>query len=494
MAAEPSIWQEIRRRKIVQFGLIYAAVGWLMIQIASATFGNLGLPDWAPTLVIVIVAAGFPLVLVLAWAHDTTPKAVPAIKEESVAEPGLVTDLPSIAVLPFENMSDDRENEYLADGMTEDIITGIAKLPGVFVVARNSTFTYKGQNPDIREVGRNLGVRYVLEGSIRPIGDRVRITSQLIETATGGHLWSENYDRPMTELFEVQDEVVSQICNRLGLEMRQAEHSRAKKASPDEMTAWTYVAKAQSIVDFGDKDNVNEAQALLKRALEIDPDYALAMAGLGNLHAVKVINLVSDDAEGDRSTAMELITSARRLAPNDAAVLGHFANALAVLGDNEGAIEAFERARTLAPNTPQIFLEMGFPLIMAGRAQEGIDSIKEGIRRDPVGAPGQGHGMPYFYMGIGYIIQEDFEASVSSMQKSVREFDRFHWAWYLLAFGLVQLDKHDEALDALRRGRALVPEITFEKFETMQRDLSIDDVTTALILDALGPLWDEAGA
>lgn len=489
MADKPSLWQEIRRRKIVQFALIYAAVGWLLIQVSSTIFPTLGLPLWSFTLVIVIVAIGFPLVIILAWAHETAPEpeAHREPKPESPSE--LATDRPSIAVLPFANMSDDREQEYLADGMTEDIITALAKLPGLFVVARNSSFTYKGKHPDVRDVGREFGVRYILEGSIRPIGDRMRITAQLVEAASGGHIWSENFDRPLVDLFQVQDEVVSNICDRLNVELRHAEHARAERMSPDEMTAWTWVAKAQNKTDYSDLANYDAAEEMLLKALEAEPDYPYALAMLGHLYTIRATSLVSKDTEEDRKRGIELVTRARGLAPSDAGVVSFFGEAFSALGEYEQAIEALERARDLAPNSPQIYRAIGLPLILTGRASEGIAAIRDGMARDPVGRFGQGHALSRFHIGIGYAVLDDLPAAIESLRASLRENDKSSWPFFLLAAFLWEEDDEAGAKTALAAAFALSPDVTLKALDQQVRLLKIGGDLAGRMHDSLAAIW-----
>lgn len=491
MAEKPTFWQEIRRRKIVQFALIYAAVGWLLTQISATIFPTLGLPTWSFTLVIVIVALGFPLVIVLAWAHETAPANVTSVPVADSSAPKLVTDMPSIAVLPFINMSDDREQDFLADGMTEDIITALAKSPGIFVIARNSSYTYKGKSPDVRDVGRDLGVRFVLEGSIRAMGERVRITAQLIEAATGGHLWSENYDRPTAELLAVQDEVVNNICDRLNVQLRNSEHARAQKLSPDEMTAWTWVAKAQNLMDYSKPENFQKVKAMLDHALEAEPDYPYALAMLGHMYAIRASSLLSEDVEEDRERGLELVRKARRLAPEDAGVVSFYGEAHSAAGEYETAIEALERARQLAPNSPQIFRAIGFPLIMTGRAEEGIKAIEQGMQRDPSGRFGHGHSMAKFNMGVGYAVLDNVPEAIRQFRGSVAEDGGTNWAFLLLASFLQEDGQKTEAEEALGNAFRLSPDMTWNVFQIQVRALQIGDEFANRLYAALEPIWPE---
>jgi adenylate cyclase len=185
-------------------------------------------------------------------------------------------DKPSIAVLPFQNMSGDSEQEYFADGMVEEIITALSRIRWFFVIARNSTFTYKGRAVDVKEVGRELGVRYVLEGSVRKSGNRVRITAQLVEAATGNHVWAERYDRDLADIFAVQDEITERVVAAIEPELYAAEQIRSQSKPPDSLDAWECVIRAVSCIGQGTRNEITEAEALCRRAIAIAPGYGRA--------------------------------------------------------------------------------------------------------------------------------------------------------------------------------------------------------------------------
>lgn len=191
---------------------------------------------------------------------------------------------PSIAVLPFTNMSGDAEQDYFTDGMVDDIITGLSRINWLFVIARNSMFTYKGRAVDVKQVGRDLGVRYVLEGSVRKLADRVRITGQLIDASTGAHVWADRYDRSSEDIFTLQDEVALSVVGAIAPSLRRAEIDRVKRKRPDSLDAYDLVLQAQSDVDSGMPERVARALALLERSIAIEPDYALAHGNAAMCH------------------------------------------------------------------------------------------------------------------------------------------------------------------------------------------------------------------
>ncbi len=203
-----------------------------------------------------------------------------ALRRAELEQTLALPDKPAIAVLPFQNMSGDVGQDYFVDGMTEEIITALSRVPSFFVVARNSTFAYKGTSPDIRQVGRELGVRYVLEGSVRKAGERVRITGQLIDATTGVHLWADRFDGIMTDIFELQDQVAAGVVGAIEPELRDAEIERARLKPPEDLGAYDLVLRARFADDLNTRDSVEEALRLLHRAVEIDPNYAVASAWL----------------------------------------------------------------------------------------------------------------------------------------------------------------------------------------------------------------------
>ena len=187
-------------------------------------------------------------------------------------------DRPSIAVLPFANLSGDPEQEYFVDGVVEDIITGLSRIKWLFVIARNSSFAYKGKSPDIRQVGRELGVRYVLEGSLRKLGPRVRITAQLIDASSAAHVWAERYDRPIGDIFELQDEITLNVVGAIEPSLRQAEIERAKRKRPDSLDAYDLYLRAMPLAATAMPEDADKALQLLERAVALDPEYAVAHA------------------------------------------------------------------------------------------------------------------------------------------------------------------------------------------------------------------------
>jgi adenylate cyclase len=290
---------------------------------------------------------------------------------------------PSIAVLPFLNMSGDPEQEFFADGITEDLITDLSKASGLFVIARNSSFAYKGRSVKVQEIGRDLGVRFVLEGSVRKAGNRVRITAQLIEAGNGGHLWAERFDRDLTDIFSTQDEVVEKIVGALAVTFTRGEQQRLHRRGTASVEAYEAWLRARALLTRGTRESVAQAKAMYRRAIEIDGNFPAPHAGL----ALAGISDYSSGWAADPARELdEAETWARRaLELNDQDPVGHMAlgNVLLWRRNHERAIAEFRRMIELDPNFAQGHSATGMALMYAGRSADALQPIATSMRLDP---------------------------------------------------------------------------------------------------------------
>jgi len=296
-------------------------------------------------------------------------------------------DKPSIAVLPFQNMSGDPEQEFFADGMTEDLITDLSKVSGLFVIARNSSFVYKGRAAKVQEIGRDLGVRFVLEGSIRKAGNRVRITAQLIDAASGGHLWAERFDRDLTDIFSTQDEVVEKIVGALAVTFIHGEEQRLRRRDTASVEAYETWLRGRELLTRGDRESVVQARALYRRAIEIDLGFAAPHAGLA---LAAVVDYVSGWAPDPAQALAEAERWARRAVElDDQQPVSHLAlgNVLLWRRDHDGALAEFRRLVALDPNYAQGHSATGLALMYAGHAAESLSAIAMAMRLDPHYSP-----------------------------------------------------------------------------------------------------------
>ena len=293
-------------------------------------------------------------------------------------------DKPSIAVLPFQNMSGDPEQEYFSDGMTEDLITDLSKVSGLFVIARNSAFAYKARSVKVQEIGRDLGVRFVLEGSVRKAGNRVRITAQLIDTGSGGHLWAERFDRDLTDIFSTQDEVVEKIVGTLAVKLTQREERRLRGHGTGDVAAYESWLRARELLSRGTKESLAQARVMYRRAIEIDQNFPAPHAGL----ALATISEYASDWASDPALALDEAErwARRAIELNDQEPVSHMALGSVSLWrrNHEGALAEYRRMIELDPNFAQGHAALGLALMYAGRAAEALEPLAMAMRLDPL--------------------------------------------------------------------------------------------------------------
>jgi adenylate cyclase len=340
---------------------------------------------------------------------------------ERVAEaetPPPLPDKPSIAVLPFENMSGDPEQEYFADGMVEEIITALSRFKWLFVIARNSSFTFKGQAVDVKEVGRRLGVRYVLEGAVRKAAGKVRITGQLIDAVTGTHLWADRFERDLTDVFALQDEVTVAVVSAIQPKLLQTEIAIAARRRPENLTAYDLFLRALQQFYLTTPESLNEALRLARRALELDPRFGFVAALAGCFHMLNIIWGYTTDPQFDRQEAIRLLRLALSVDDDDPETLAIAAFTSAyMIGDSESEVEIVDRAVALNPNSFNVWNCRGWVYKIAGRPEEAILSFERAIRMSPVDR--QLH-QPLAAMGLALIELRRFEEALAAGKKAQR--------------------------------------------------------------------------
>jgi adenylate cyclase len=347
---------------------------------------------------------------------------------------------PSIAVLPFQNMSGDPEQEFFADGMSEDIITALSRLPNLVVIARNSTFVYKGRAIDVREVGRDLGVSHVLEGSIRKSGDRLRITAQLIDTRDGDHVWAERYDRNLDDIFAVQDEITHNIVIELQVKLVRGEAANLFVTGTNSVGAWEHAMRAEPLVDSHVKDNVSDARQLLNRALELDPSYPNTWVLLGWLYWEESVWNWCDDTDQAMQEALASAQKALAIDPNFPTAYSLLANIHMVLGESAVSMAMAEKAVELAPNNSLVQAFLGNVLMDSGRIKEGIQKMRKAIRLCPF-------PIPWYLMvfGAGYHLNGDNNAAITALNQAIEREPESHLPRVWLASTFAEIGRLDEA-------------------------------------------------
>jgi adenylate cyclase len=364
-------------------------------------------------------------------------------------------DKPSVAVLPFSNMSGDPEQEFFADGIAEDVITALSRYPSLFVIARNSSFTYKGRAVDVKQVGRELGVRYVFEGGLRKAGNRIRVTAQLVEAETGKHVWAERYDRDLADIFALQDEITEAVTIAVAPAIADAEQHRALRKPPGSLDAWAAYQRGLWHLSKASAEDNALAEEFFQRAIDLDPIFAGGYTGLavalnraGNLFQTR------NPAEA-RSAAEAMARRAVALDGGDAEARSRLAIALHTRGDHQGAQAEAERALAISPNLADAHGALGVVLTYSGRPKEGLAALKTCIRLDPR-APSLVWGLPDIAVAL-YFCRE-YAAAVEAARQAIRSFPDHPRSYLVLAAALGQVGRTAEAKEALEKAIAIAPE------------------------------------
>lgn len=382
----------------------------------------------------------------------TPAQLSPDTFETLVGERLGLPDKPSIAVLPFQNMSGDPEQEYFADGMSEDIITALTRVPDLVVISRNSTFVYKGRAVDVRQVGRELGVGHVLEGSIRKSGDRLRITAQLVSTENGDHVWAERYDRKVDDIFAIQDEITHDIVVELQGKLVIGDYSRTAASGTNNIEAWELVTRANPLVESLLREDLMLAKKLLGRALELDKNYPTAWTKLGWLYRKESIWNWSSDPEKSMQMALEAAQNALSADADHPFVHSLLGSIYKVRGDANRAISSCEKAVELAPGDSGALATLANVLMDSGRIKEGVKKMQQAIRLSPFPPP-------WFLMvlGIGLHLNGDNEAAFLALEQSAKRMPGSNFPLLWLASTLVEMGKLDEARAFFREALDMEP-------------------------------------
>jgi adenylate cyclase len=378
------------------------------------------------------------------YLHNITrPVRVYQIGGGTASRPGLpLPDKPSIAILAFTNMSGDPEQEFFADGIAEDIVTALSKSRWLFVIARNSSFTYKGRAVEVRDIGRELGVRYVLEGSVRKAGSRVRVTVQLVEAITGGHLWAERYDRDLADIFSVQDEITKRVSEAIQPTLERSERERAARKPPDSLDAWE--SYHRGMWHFANVDAAeNEcARGFFRRAIQLDPRFAPAEAALALTYLNEITLFQPRDRAMNISQASEHAGRAIRIDGTDATAHAAFARALWMSGRHAESVVEADLAVSLEPNSAAAHGAQGGARLWGGQPRAAIEPLQTAMRLSPFD--------PLFPLWLhftarAYYWAEDYPASIAAARKLLRSVPSFRQVYNTLIAALGQTGQVDEA-------------------------------------------------
>ena len=355
---------------------------------------------------------------------------------------------PAVAVLPFENLSGDPEQDYFADGLTEDIITALSLWKSFPVIARNSVFAFKGTSPDIRRVGAELGARYVIEGSVRRSGDRVRVTAQLIDAETGHHVWAERYDRAIDDFFDLQDEIADRIAAIIEPTLAITEGKRIAAKRPADLTAWEYCLRGFAHLQKYIKEDTILAREMFVAALALDPNYARAYAGIAYSHIQDFRFGFSNNLDETRGAMFDAARRSIAFDYTDSRAHIMLARAYALDGDEESSIAEGRRALKLNPHDTEAQVSLGTIFTFSGQSKEGIALLESGLELNPL-EPRNFNFMAH--LGLAYLCLGEYEMAANWGRESTRRNPDFFESHVNLASTLGYLDRGDEALQLLVR-------------------------------------------
>ncbi len=453
-------FRELRERKVIRVGIAYLVGSWVVMQLADVVFPAMGLPDWSIALVLGILAAGFPVALILSWVFDITPRGIKRSEDAAQPEAAEVTSKvtpasgPSIAVLPFPDMSAEKDQQYFCDGLTEELLNVLTRIPNLRVASRTSSFSLKDKDVDLKAAAEKLQVAHILEGSVRKSGNRVRITAQLIEAATDSHLWSESYDRELDDIFAIQDDIAARILEalqcRLGTEQLPGPTTKNPKA-------YEYFLRGRGYAISGGERDRELAVEMFQKAVDLDPGFIRAWSHLAEECAVNA-NFFSKDEKW------------RRLAD-----------------------QAADKAVQLAPDHAESFLVRGYAHLASERFAEAERDFQKALELDPT------YGRAYHYLARAHYHQghieralenfdkatahdaDDFESpllattmyqaagdtdgarrvaetGVKRAKKILEDYPDNQRAYYLGAAGLFTLERHDQAKEWIEHALELNPD------------------------------------
>ncbi len=464
----PSFFAELKRRNVYKVAVAYAIVGWLIVQIATQVFPFLEIPTWVVRLVIILVAIGFPIALIIAWAFELTPQGIKRTEDVSPSAQGASkgrtwiyvavigaalsiglffigrytgqhsasaggTELPakSIAVLPFDNLSRDPDNAFFAEGVQDEILTRLAKVADLKVIARTSTQKFKSAPENLPAIAQQLGALNILEGSVQKANDQVRVNVQLINALTNTHLWAEIYDRKLTDIFAVESDIAKTIADTLQAKLTGSEKKMMASQPTSDTTAYELYHKGRSLWEKRTGDNIPKAIEFYEQAIARDPSYALAYAGLANAYVLLPYYTTSARRSDSLAKAKEAALKALQLDPN-------IAEAHVALGklsffrmDLAGSMREYQRAIELKPNYATAHQWFGNDsLVSFGRFDEAIAEVKRAVELDPLSP------IINADLGITFYLARRYDDAIDQLRKTLAIDPTFFYAHYNLGVAL----------------------------------------------------------
>jgi TolB-like protein len=488
----------LRQHRLFRIATVYAVAGWISIQVADIILEAFESPVWIMQVFLILVLAGFPVTLTGLWlvertqqsgrsrsvvsvativlaslisfvayqyltsdesARDAAPPVAQQASESNQVPAVLPDDRPAIAVLPFSNLSPDPEHAFFADGLAEDLITRLSSWRAFPVIARNSSFQYRGGDVDLKRVSRELGVRYVVEGSVRRSGERIRVNAKLIDAPSGEHVWAETYDRRVADVFTLQDEISAIIAASLVGDLNRAEGERARQRGTNNLKAWSLYQLGLQHFDRYTLEGFAEARGMFQRAAEVDPRFAtpqgkLAVAGLSEL----MLGRIGPHEEFVAS----LMLSARRaieLDPRDPVAHLGLACAYLAAGDIKNGLASSQKAVDLNPSMPMAWIWLGWAQLLAGDPETTITATERARRLNP-----RGGAMVWIHDSFASAYWElgRYDEALEAAQRLIATQPTYPTGYAYVAMNAVALGRLEEARAAISEGRRVQPDLSLE--------------------------------
>jgi len=408
---------------------------------------------------LVLILVGYPVSLLVAWLrpHDKGGR------EDAVNPKAMPTDKPSIAVLTLKNLSEDKQRDYFAQGMTEDLVAGLSRSRHFLVKSRTSSVPNAAEEVDLVSLGKNLGVKYLVDGSVRPMGDRVRISVRLSETERGSSLWAERYDRPIDQLFEIQDEVIAEITSVIGSTVTRAESTRAASLTPSSLSAWEAVQRASFYrgADGNSEEQTNQSIDELRRAVDEDPGYAYAHSMLAWILSYRALNGLSDTPGQDYDEASEHLQKGLALAADDAFNLSICGGAVGYLGDYEKSIELCNKALAVDPNYSDAFFNLSSAYQHLERFEEAHQALDKVVRMAPHGPMSRYYD---WYRANILVAEGRYEEAEPFIRATIDKAPSYTSPYLYLVGVLSEQGRLDEAENIFKQVTAVNPRLSAERF------------------------------
>jgi TolB-like protein len=523
-----SLFNELKQRNVFRVAIGYIVACWLMLQVADLVLENIGAPDWVMQALMLVLALGFPVMVIFSWAFEVTPEGIrreseiahdqstrqitgrkvdraiisvlvvtlgyfafdkfflsshrpaasgmaatqtapqPAAADELSPERessvtgtriAALDDRPAIAVLPFDNLSSDPEQAYFADGIAEDLITRLSSWRAFPVIARNSSFRYRGGNEDVQQVSQQLGARYIVEGSVRRSGDRIRVSAQLIDATSGEHVWADTYDAEVTDVFASQDEISTMIAASLVGDLNRAEAQHAQQRGTENLEAWSLYQLGLQHAGSFTRDDFGEARRLFTLAAERDPRFATAMAQLAFATLWEVVLGWNDNPVETIASTLELTRRAEYLDPRDPVAQAALGWAYLMAGDLNNGLDAAMRAVQLNPSMPEAWGWLSWAQLLAGNMEACIEAAERTQRLDPLGVVAS---VVFDNLSQAYWQEGRYEEGLLAAQRLLAELPDYFLGHVYLAMNAVELGLLDEARAAIDAGRLAQPDLSLE--------------------------------